>query len=282
MNDADRAAGIIAKMSLDDKVALACGDFAAVAHLGLPALSFTDGGNGVRVADDATAFPVCLSLAASFDEQLACRFGSAVGREARSAGHNVLLGPALDIARTPLAGRLPEAFGEDPYLTGILGAAYVRGVQENVVAMVKHFVVNNFETGRTGAGAPPSERGPAVDVHVSRRALEEIYFPPFKRALSRRPRGFGHGFVQPGQRLLCLPASGAARHHERPVGMGGIRRPRLHVRGARSARGRAGGPRSAGAGRRRGAQAGRLHQRTRQPGQARRCGPPDGRHDGHA
>ena len=184
MNDADRAADIIAKMSLDDKVALACGDFAAVAHLGLPALSFTDGGNGVRVAGDATAFPVCLSLAASFDEQLACRFGSAVGREARSAGHNVLLGPALDIARTPLAGRLPEAFGEDPYLTGILGAAYVRGVQENVVAMVKHFVVNNFETGRTGAGAPPSERGPAVDVHVSRRALEEIYFPPFKRALT--------------------------------------------------------------------------------------------------
>jgi beta-glucosidase len=184
MSDADRAADIIAKMSMDDKVALACGDFAAVAHLGLPALSFTDGGNGVRVAGDATAFPVCLSLAASFDEQLANRFGSAVGREARSSGHNVLLGPALDIARTPLAGRLPEAFGEDPYLTGVLGAAYVRGVQENVVAMVKHFVVNNFETGRTGAGAPASERGPAVDVHVSRRALEEIYFPPFLRALT--------------------------------------------------------------------------------------------------
>jgi beta-glucosidase len=127
---------------------------------------------------------VCLSLAASFDEQLAGRFGSAVGREARSAGHNVLLGPALDIARTPLGGRLPEAFGEDPYLTGVLGAAYVRGVQENVVAMVKHFVVNNFETGRTGNGAPASERGPAVDVHVSRRALEEIYFPPFRRALT--------------------------------------------------------------------------------------------------
>jgi beta-glucosidase len=184
MSDADRAADIIAKMSTDDKVALACGDFAAVAHLGLPALSFTDGGNGIRVAGDATAFPVCLSLAASFDERLAHRFGSAVGREARSAGHNVLLGPALDIARTPLAGRLPEAFGEDPYLTGVLGAAYVRGVQENVVAMVKHFVVNNFETGRTGSGAPASERGPAVDVHVSRRALEEIYFPPFLRALS--------------------------------------------------------------------------------------------------
>lgn len=181
--DVDRAADIVAKMSLADKVALACADFAAVAHLGLPPLSFTDGGNGVRVADDATAFPVCLSLAAAFDEQLAYRFGSAVGQQARSAGHNVLLGPALDIARTPLGGRQAEAFGEDPYLTGALGAAYVRGVQRNVVAMVKHFVVNNFETGRTGSGAPESDRGPAVDIRVSRRALEEIYFPPFRRAL---------------------------------------------------------------------------------------------------
>jgi len=181
--DADRTADIVAKMSLADKIALACADFAAVAHLGLPPLSFTDGGNGVRVADDATAFPACVALAAAFDEQLAYRFGSAVGQEARSAGHNVLLGPALDIARTPLAGRQAEAFGEDPYLTGALGAAYVRGVQRNVVAMVKHFVVNNFETGRTGSGWPPSDRGPAVDIRVSRRALEEIYFPPFRRAL---------------------------------------------------------------------------------------------------
>jgi beta-glucosidase len=182
--DADRAADMVGKMSVADKIALACGDFAAVAHLGLPALSFTDGGNGVRVADDATAFPVCVSLAAAFDEQLAYRFGSAVGQEARGAGHNVLLGPALDIARTLVGGRLAEAFGEDPCLTATLGAAYVRGAQRNVVAMVKHFVVNNFETGRTGAGWPPSDRGPAVDIHVSRRALEEIYFPPFRRALT--------------------------------------------------------------------------------------------------
>ncbi|HJY71765.1 MAG TPA: hypothetical protein VJ347_08290, partial [Streptosporangiaceae bacterium] len=68
-------------MSVADKIALACADFAAVAHLGLPALSFTDGGNGVRVADDATAFPACVSLAAAFDEQLAYRFGSAIGQE---------------------------------------------------------------------------------------------------------------------------------------------------------------------------------------------------------
>ena len=83
--DLDRAADIIAKMSLADKVALACHDFAAVAHLGLPPLSFTDGGNGVRVADDATAFPVCVSLAATFDDswrtdRVRGRSGSAFSR----------------------------------------------------------------------------------------------------------------------------------------------------------------------------------------------------------
>lgn len=204
---ADRAAGLVATMSVADKVALACGDFAAVAHLGLPPLSFTDAGNGVRVSQDATAFPVCLCLAAAFDEQLACRFGSAVGQEARSAGHNVLLGPALDIARTPLAGRQPEAFGEDPYLAGMLGAAYVRGVQRHVVSMVKHFVVNNFETGRTGAGWPPADRGPAVDIHVSRRALEEIYFPPFRRALLDGGAGSVMGsYNQVNGRYACQSA----------------------------------------------------------------------------
>ena len=202
--DVDRIADIVAKMSVADKIALACADFAAVAHLGLPALSFTDGGNGVRVADDATAFPACVSLAAAFDKELAYRFGSAVGQEARSADHNVLLGPALDIARTPLAGRLPEAFGEDPYLTGVLGAAYVRGAQRNVVAMVKHFVVNNFETGRTGSGAPASARGPAVDIRVSRRALEEIYFPPFRRALLEADAGSVMGsYNQVNGRYAC-------------------------------------------------------------------------------
>src|SRR5260370_11506744 len=99
--DVDRTADIVATMSLADKVALACADFAAVAHLGLPPLSFTDGGHGVRVSDDATAFPSCVSLAAAFDEQLAYRFGSAVGHQARSAGHNVLLCTSLDIAPTP-------------------------------------------------------------------------------------------------------------------------------------------------------------------------------------
>ena len=176
-----------------------------MAHLGLPALSFTDGGNGVRVTGDATAFPACVSLAASFDEQLAYRFGSAVGEETRSAGHNVLLGPALDIARTPLAGRLPEAFGEDPYLTAALGAAYVRGVQRNVVAMVKHFVVNNFETGRTGSGWPPPDRG--------RRSTSTSPAGPWKRSTSRRSSGLSstparaRSWVRTTRSTAATPAS---------------------------------------------------------------------------
>ena len=205
MSDADRAADIIAKMSTDDKVALACGDFAAVAHLGLPALSFTDGGNGVRVAGDATAFPVCLSLAASFDERLAHRFGSAVGREARSAGHNVLLGPALDIARTPLAGRLPEAFGEDPYLTGVLGAAYVRGVQETSWPWSS----TSWSTTSRRAGPGPARR------HRSAGLPSTSTSPagPWKRSTSRRSCGLcrtparARSWVRTTRSTAATPAS---------------------------------------------------------------------------
>jgi hypothetical protein len=131
MNDVVRAAGIVAKMTVADKVALACADFAAVAHLGLPPLSFTDGGNGVRVADDATAFPVCLSLAAAFDEQLAYRFGSAVGREARSAGHNVLLSVGY---------RFFAATGQQPLFPFGHGLSYAR------------FGYESLEVRRTGPG----------------------------------------------------------------------------------------------------------------------------------
>ena len=281
MSDADRAADIIAKMSLDDKIALACGDFGAVAHLGLPALSFTDGGNGVRVTGDATAFPVCVSLAASFDEQLAYRFGSAVGEETRSAGHNVLLGPALDIARTPLAGRLPEAFGEDPYLpppwerptSGVSSGTSWPWSSTSWSTTSRPAGPGPAGRHRTGAGG----RRPRLPPGLGRDLLPAVPARP------RRGRsGLGHGVVQPGQRLLRLPAPGTDRHAERPVGMGGVRRPRLHVRGARSARGRAGGPGPPGARHRRGTNAGRLHQRTRQPGQARRRGHADGRHHGPA
>ena len=150
------------------------GVFEAVAHVGVPPLRDTDGPNGIRGPDNVTAFPASLALAATFDEGLAAAYGTAVASEARDTGSNVLLGPAVDIARVPLGGRLLEALGEDPYLAGRLAVAEVRAIQaSHVVAMVKHFVGNNAETGRTGY-ATRSGRIPAINTVVGERALREL------------------------------------------------------------------------------------------------------------
>jgi beta-glucosidase len=179
----ERAEHCCAAMTFDEKVAVALGDFDAVAHLGIPPLRYTDGPNGIRGPDNATAFPASLALAATFDEGLAAAYGSAVAEEARDTGSNVLLGPAVDIARVPLGGRLPEAMGEDPHLTGRLAAAEVRAIQDrHVISMVKHFIGNNAETQRTGY-ATSSGRSPAINTVVGERALQELYYPPFKAAV---------------------------------------------------------------------------------------------------
>ncbi|HEU4422548.1 MAG TPA: glycoside hydrolase family 3 N-terminal domain-containing protein, partial [Pilimelia sp.] len=125
-----RAKALLAAMTLEEKIAVALRDFGPVARHGIPPLVFTDGPNGIRGPENVTAFPGALALAASFDEQLAAAYGTAVAEEARDTGSNVLLGPAVDIARTPLGGRLPEAMGEDPYLTARLATAEIRGIQQ--------------------------------------------------------------------------------------------------------------------------------------------------------
>jgi beta-glucosidase len=176
-------------MTFDEKVAVALGDFDAVAHLGIPPLRYADGPNGIRGPDNVTAFPASLALAATFDEGLAAAYGAAVAEEARDTGSNVLLGPAVDIARVPLGGRLPEAMGEDPYLAGRLATAEVRAIQDrHVIAMVKHFVGNNAETGRTGY-ATSSGRSLAINTVVGERPLQELYYPPFKAALQQGGAG---------------------------------------------------------------------------------------------
>ncbi len=124
-----------------------------------------------------------MALAAAFDDQLAAAYGGAVAEEARDTGSNVLLGPAVDIARTPLGGRLLESMGEDPYLAGRLAAAEIRAIQQrHVVSMVKHFIGNNAETCRTGYAAPDG-RTDAINTVVSEQALQEIYYPPIKAAV---------------------------------------------------------------------------------------------------
>ena len=184
-----RVEALMAALTFDEKVAIALRDFAPVAHLGVPALSMTDGPNGIRGPENVTAFPAALALAASFDEELAGAYGAAIAEEARDTGFNVLLGPAVDTARVPLGGRLPEGMGEDPYLAGRLASAQIRGVQSNhIMSMVKHFIGNNFETGRTGY-AHPDGRTPAINTVVSERALREIYYPQFKAAVQRAEVG---------------------------------------------------------------------------------------------
>ena len=118
----------------------------------------------------STAFPTGCSLGATWDEDLVRRVGNALGEEFRAYGINGILGPAMNIKRHPLCGRNFEYFSEDPYLTGKMGAAYVKGVQEKGVgACPKHFAANNQENGRQ-----------YVSSEVDERTLREIYLKPFE------------------------------------------------------------------------------------------------------
>ncbi|MEX3101821.1 DUF664 domain-containing protein [Streptomyces sp. ST1020] len=152
-----------------------------VPDAGLPSLLLCDGPHGVRkqtggataVYDSApaTCFPPAVALASSWDPELLRRVGEALGREARALGVEVLLGPGVNIKRSPLCGRNFEYFSEDPLLSGVLGAAHVTGVQSRGVgASVKHFAANNQETDRM-----------RVSADVDERPLREIYLPAFER-----------------------------------------------------------------------------------------------------
>ena len=121
-------------------------------------------------------------------------YGSAYGAEQAGKGHNIALGPTVNILRLPLWGRAPETFSEDPYLTGRQAAAEIRGIQsQHVIATVKHFVANNQEVLRS-----------SINVVASQRTLHEIYQPAFKIGRPGRRRRCGHVLLQPGQRHLRL------------------------------------------------------------------------------
>ncbi len=177
-----RADELLAAMTQDQKIAMALGDFASLAGLGVPTLPSDDGPSGIR-ADGTTSLPSAQTLAATFDRSLARAYGETIGAEARGKGFNWWLGPAMDIARTPLAGRQPENLGEDPFLAGETVAQEVTGAKSNhVIATLKHYVANNAEWGRIGFNTPTGRQG-NVNALVSERALQEIYEAPFKRAI---------------------------------------------------------------------------------------------------
>ena len=183
-----RANELLAALSTDQKIQLALGNFAALARFGMPELKADDGPDGLR-NPGTTAMPSGQALAATFDRALAQAYGQVVGSEARGEGFNEWLGPAVDIARTPLAGRQPEAEGEDPFLAGNTAAQVIRGAQsQHIISTLKHYTAYNQDWGRIGFQTTvpsPFVRGPGVNVVVSERALQEIYEAPFRTAVQQ-------------------------------------------------------------------------------------------------
>lgn len=173
---------LLDKLTLEQKAALVQGaDFwttVPLPEIGLRALTLSDGPAGVRgprwdERDPSLNLPSGSALAASWDVDLAHRYGAAAASEARRKGVDVVLGPTINLHRSPLGGRHFECLSEDPELTSELGAAYVRGMQENgVAATPKHYVANDSETDRF-----------TVDVEVDERTLRELYLAPFERAV---------------------------------------------------------------------------------------------------
>ncbi len=173
---------LLAQLSLDEKVSLLAGqDFwslPAIERIGLRSMVMSDGPIGVRGVgwapdDPSIALPSPTALAAAWDVELAERAGRLLGQEARRKGVHVLLGPTVNLQRTPLGGRHFECYSEDPLLSGEIAVGFVRGVQEHGVGTtVKHLVGNDFETDRM-----------EVDVRIGDRALREIYLAPFERVV---------------------------------------------------------------------------------------------------
>jgi beta-glucosidase len=181
---------LIKQLTLEEKISMlhANGIFSAggVQRLNIPQIMTDDGPLGVRedvkegwgsanlTTDSATFFPNGSALAATWNPELAYRFGHDMGEEARARGKNVMLAPAFNICRVPLCGRTYEYYSEDPYLNARLAVQSVKGIQsQHVAACVKHFAVNNQEI----------ERG-RISVDVDERALREIYLPAFKAGIT--------------------------------------------------------------------------------------------------
>ncbi len=175
-----RVNDLVAQLTPEEKLGLLKGTgftTLPIPRLGVPGIAMVDAGQGVRGGPEgthgpATLFPSGVAMASTWDVDLVQRIGGAIGTEAlnKGTGAQILLGPAVNIQRSPLGGRNGEYFSEDPYLAGRLGVAYIEGMQATgAEACIKHFACNNQEENRGG-----------VDVHVSERALREIYLPAFE------------------------------------------------------------------------------------------------------
>ncbi len=178
---------LLSEMTLEEKIAFCSGRDSwhaeSVERLGIPEIMMCDGPHGLRKRDKnekgeyytvkATCFPPAAAMANSWDPELTARVGSTIGKECRAEQVSILLGPGMNIKRSPTCGRNFEYYSEDPYLSGKMAAGFIRGLQgEGVAACAKHFCVNNQETRRFSTSA-----------NLSERALHEIYLPSFEIAV---------------------------------------------------------------------------------------------------
>lgn len=180
---------LVSEMTLEEKAGLCSGaDFwhtKPVERLGIPSVMVSDGPHGLRKQADeadhlglnesvvAVCFPAACATAASFDEELIGQMGETLGQECQAEDLSVLLGPAVNIKRSPLCGRNFEYLSEDPYLAGKMAASYIRGVQKwDVGTSIKHFAANNQEYNRMSCSS-----------EVDERTLREIYLPAFEEAI---------------------------------------------------------------------------------------------------
>lgn len=188
----ERVEDALSRMTLEEKIKVihAQSKFssAGVPRLGIPELWATDGPHGIRpevlwdewdqagwTNDSCMAYPALTCLSATWNPDMAYLYGKSIGEEARYREKDILLGPGVNIYRTPLNGRNFEYMGEDPHLSATMVVPYIKGVQENgVAACVKHYALNNQETNRH-----------TTNVHLSDRALYEIYLPAFKAAVQK-------------------------------------------------------------------------------------------------
>ncbi|SDG60301.1 beta-glucosidase [Chitinophaga filiformis] len=187
----EKISSLISQMTLSEKVSLLHANskfyVSGIKRLGIPEWALSDGPHGVRAEinrhdwayagwtnDAATCFPPGTALAATWNPKLAYERGIVLGEEARSRGKDILLGPGINIIRSPLCGRNFEYMSEDPFLISRMAVAYIKALQSKDVAVsVKHWLANNQETHRD-----------SIDVHMSERALREIYLPGFKASVT--------------------------------------------------------------------------------------------------
>ena len=191
--DKTRARALVEKMTLGEKLSYLSGETSfslrPIKRLNIPRVLLADGPQGIRNhCDNSTLYPCGILAAATWNRALINRYGQSLGDDARARGVGILLGPGVNIYRSPLCGRNFEYMGEDPYLTSEISGEYIKGVQSRgVIATIKHFAANNQEWSRHHASSD-----------VDERTLQEIYFPAFRNAVKRA----GTGAVMSSYNLL--------------------------------------------------------------------------------